>query len=215
MPVPLGEYGPDEYFAYVEDSEPLSTEITRPAKGEWWHPIVEARSWQDLHRPPTRLTWLDCVSARYFNELEWRDEICEIGNVEHAIRRRARILDLDQNHFVIASLFTGDGPREPVDPAQFAPGQWHRVTIDDTREGAPVLTSPDYDFDVRTLRRYLRFEADCTAAESSSLRNVFSLNFLRDGDIERGGGRFEPEPSPRAPQNSYAAQYARQNYLVS
>jgi hypothetical protein len=204
----LGYYLENEFFAYVEDSEQLAAEWMEPPQDSWWYRLFAARRSLDLPRP-NRLFWLDCVAARYFSGLEWRDDPCEIGDVGAMLIRRARIRSLASNQFVIAPLLLGEDRWESSLAKQFAAGgRWHRIVLDDSGKGTPVLTSEDYDFDAASILKFLRYESECSEDEERSLRNVFSLNFLPDGGLD-GGGRSEPEPPPKASPDIFARLRAR------
>jgi hypothetical protein len=202
----LVPYGPQEYFAFVEGDELLDPGALRRNEAAWWAPILERRR-QLGFAPPDRFVWLDCVSARFFAELPWRKEICEIGDVEQARRRRAQIQALREHasQFIVVPLFMSRYDELPSFEKSFGAADWHRIEIG-PQPGVPVLVSEQLDFDhagSKAQLRNLRYIAECYGDELRSLRNVFNLDFLPDADLgaNEGGTPGAPphSPSPNFP----------------
>jgi len=193
-----GSYSNDEYFAFVEDAEPFAAEWSEPPEDAWWHRLYLERQSLNLPRPSS-LLWLDCVSAPYFDSLEWADEIISPEDATEREQRRERILQLDPQQFVIVPLLLSDDSGDAELAERFAQEPWNRVVINKDAGRRPVLAGPDYDFDDRAALRYLRFEKTCGAVENRLLRNVFNLDFLPEGRIDKESG-FDPgAPTPIKP----------------
>lgn len=196
----LGSIRENEFFAFVEDSEALMSEWKEPPWDPWLNQLFLARKRMQLP-PPTQLLWLDCVSAPYFDQLDFRDEEFSIDNAVKSEQRRQDILALEPKRFRIVPLLLSSEPGDLDIADQLAQAEWHRITIDDTREGLPVLTAPDYDLVEGVDLRYLQYSRECNAAEVQSLRSVFNLDFVPDinlggdeGPIGGPGSPFGPRP---------------------
>jgi hypothetical protein len=208
-------YRADEYFAFIDDEEELDAQLLEGPAEHWWSAIAQARRQRDLP-PPSKLFWLDCVSARYFEALPWRLEICDVGNVSNSARRREQIGALDASQFIIVPLFLSSGPDERFISTQFAESDWHRVVVAEEK-GLPVLSAPDYDFELGIgVLRYLRYAAECTEGERVSLRNVFNLNFLPDAEIGREGegNRQVPPQNPSRGGGAKLRHRTNEDYLI-
>ena len=191
-------YGPDDYFAFVESNDPCPPEMLRDALTE---PIRKERDHLDLPKP-NRLVWVDCIEARYFMQLGWRDELCHIGRASESAKRRGELRRLERSKFLVGLLLLdARGDAEGGTAAELTRAGWHRVAFSPS-EGIPVLVGPDFDLapDATNLRR-LRYLGRCSDLERKSLANAFSLDFLptaRIGDRERD----DPQTPPRKPKPS-------------
>lgn len=198
-PIPLGPYGKDEFFAFVESADELDkTGHDLDGLGsDWFGALLKVRGDQGLSEP-TQFVWLDCVRANYFAELTWRGETCDINNAIEAARRRDRIASLDGSKFIVMPLLLSrhiEAERSTF--LQLMEVSWHRVTIG-TQAGLPVLVAPDFDLEPgeRNVLNF-RYEMICDEAERTSLTAVFNLNFLPDAnldDLER--------PDPQTPPSN-------------
>jgi hypothetical protein len=195
-------YGADDYFAFVESSDPLVRSRLADPKTDPFEIIISERSALRLSLP-RRAVWLDCVHAKYFMRLPWKDEICEIGNPRHAAVRREQLKQLDRAYFRAALLLGNPSSASEHGPfEEFQRATWHRVVLSKERGGLPVIVAPDFDLglDERELRQ-LRFLGQCSRFERKSLTNAFSLDFLADanvGKLERGDPNTPPQkPSPK------------------
>ena len=198
----LVPYGPNEYFGFVEGDELIDPGALRRNETAWWAPILERRRQLGL-ATPDRLVWLDCISARFFAELPWRKQICEIGNAEHSRRRRAHIQALREHvsQFIVVPLFMSRYDELPSFEKSFEAADWHRIEIGQ-QPGIPVLTSEQLDFDHAASKaqpRNLRYIAECYGDELRSLRNVFNLDFLPDADLGAGEGGTPNTPLDTPP----------------
>ena len=198
-------YDLDEYFAFIESSDELDPKAETELP-DWWRRVVGERGRKD--RPaPDHLVWIDCVHARLFEELPWRDEICPIGDPDAAERRRQQIRELDPGMLVVAPLLlTRRFAIEGLLLADLGEAAWHRVRLGLVGE-IPTVMAPDFDLDPQ-FSRWVYFERymTCSKSERRSLENVFNLNFLPDATLDGllgtpgavpplglGGGSGEPE----------------------
>jgi hypothetical protein len=195
-------YGPEDYFAFVESSDPLPK---RGSTGEVTGLLRSERESVGLSEA-NRAVWVDCVESRYFMHLPWRDEICHVGNVVESEERRGQLNSIDRSKFVVGFLLLdARGDAERGTATELDRAAWHRITLED-RDGIPVVVGPDFDLepDARRVRR-LRYLGRCSELERKSLSNAFSLDFLpvaRIGDRERD----DPNSPPGGPKPSTGAQ---------
>jgi len=198
-------YGPDDYFAFVESIDPLiRPKAHATPSADAIDLILSERAGRNLP-PPARAIWLDCVQSQYFMRLSWKDELCEIGNLEDSTRRRENLQALDRQYFRAAFLLTDPkGPAELGTFHELDRATWHRIVLS-THQGLPTIVAPDFDLEpaARELR-HLRYLGLCSELERKSLANAFSLDFLPTAQlkhIERGNPNSPPRtptPTPRA-----------------
>jgi len=200
-------YDVDDYFAFVEANEPLRRSSSRnDATERAIDSILRERAGRGLPRP-ARALWLDCVQSQYFMRLPWRDEICQIGNLEDSDRRRSQLLALDRRHFRAALLLIEPkGAAEIGMFGEFKRASWHRIVLS-TQSGIPTLTGADFDLELDTQQtRHLRYLGVCSEFERKALTNVFSFDFLPDANIsERERGDPNSPPKSRPPKNRTGA----------
>ncbi|MBS1994776.1 MAG: hypothetical protein JSS86_00640 [Cyanobacteria bacterium SZAS LIN-2] len=205
----FGDYGDDEYFAFIESFDEFAWPEETSDGPSWWHVIGEERERQK--RPPaTHLVWLDCVVARWFWNLDWREEPCEIGDAAQAAIRRSLILDLPKENFRVAPLFLSTELKEEyVLMANLAEADWHRVRLG-PGAGIPTLIAPSYDL-IPAQPGSVSFEYGslCSEPERPALRNVFNLNFIPYAGFDEGergpnrGGPPPQGPKPRQDESSW------------
>ena len=189
------DYDADEYLAFVESSDDLDPKNHEVKLPEWWERIVAER--ERLDRPePDHLIWLDCVHARSFEALPWRDEACAIGDEVAAARRRQQIIELAPQLIVAPLLVTRRFSAEGLLLADLGEAAWHRVRLG--KSGViPTVIAPDFDLEPDSCRWvYFTYHSTCTEPERLGLENVFNLNFLPEATLggERGGPRETPPP---------------------
>ncbi len=202
----FGQYKCDHYFAFVESSEPITPLIKDMyfEAPEEWQPVIAMREKMALDLP-SEVIWLDCVRASYFDGLDWKDETCTIDNADESVRRRKRLRELDLREFAVALLLLdrrSDDEREEL--GRFSEMSWHLVRLA-SHGGFPVFSGPDFDLEPGSRRiMFVRHERFTNETELTSLRNIFSLDFLPNIDLdgrERPDGSTPPRNRPPHPKS--------------
>ena len=184
----------EKAIAFVESSDDLDPDYFEQKEPEWWQRILNERG--RLERPtPDHLVWLDCVHARSFMQLPWREDACEIGDAGAAARRREQIKSLDPSILIVAPLLiTRRFAAEGLLLVELGEAAWHRVKLDEHGD-IPTVIAPDFDLEAEYCRWvYFDHRAKCSEPERATLQNVFNLNFLPEAELggERGGPRQAP-----------------------
>lgn len=213
----------EHYYAFVESIEPLSIEKDPPRpfapeeRPPGWRSVLESRIGEDLPKP-THAIWLDCVSARYLDVLDWRYERCRPGNREESATRRKQLLALDGNQFVAALVLVSNDHLDESTPLQaFGTADWHVIQLG-KETGIPASIGIDFEEALElpdtTIRR-VHWHETCSGDLLITLRNVFNLNFLPDADFgerDRSPGEPTPRNKPSASRDS-GQQLTRQQRL--
>lgn len=182
----------DHWYAFVESQDPFRGSIAGAGDGDWWGHVLISRQKSELPAP-SRIVWLSCIKASYFEDLTWRSEPCEIGDEEQSERRRAQLLDLNESQLLVVPLLLCWGEREEFAIfASLGRHDWHRIRLEHNAR-YPVWTAPDFALENNGIPNRLDYLGSCTEPEREALRAVFNLNFLQDEDM---GGEEERGPLP-------------------
>jgi hypothetical protein len=195
VPITLDSYGENEYFAFLESLETFDPATIAQPEREWWWKPLQSRREADMPAP-SRIAWLDCVSASYFASLDWRDEEIERGGWDASSLRRARLNEMSASAFVVVPLLLSFAGDECDALAGLSGSDWHRITIDIYGKGLPVLVAADYGRLPDAPLRWLHYVGECGDLELRSLRSVFNLDFLPDGSFGGDEGGEAPRPAP-------------------
>jgi hypothetical protein len=202
-PDPSYIYGPDDYFAFVESIDPLILPKSHSApSADSIDLILSERAGRNLP-PPARAIWLDCVQSQYFMRLSWKDELCEIGNLEDSNRRRENLQALDRQYFRAAFLLT-----DPKGPAEL--GTFHELNrATGTASSSPPRTDSHDRHPTSTSSPLPENCSTCVTSvcariwNRKSLANAFSPDFLPTAQlkhIERGNPNSPPRTLPPTPE---------------
>lgn len=168
-----GKYADDEYFAFVESADSLDilARDRKQALPAEWDPLLINR-WVQGYGLPSRILWLDCVHASYFNELGWRGEACELSDPAQVARRRRRLAEIESRRVAnVLLLLNAEGESERAIGGRLAAGSWHRICLD-AEQGLPVLAS---SWSAAKLQlQSLRYLKACSAEERANLEAVFN-----------------------------------------
>ncbi len=168
-----GKYANDEYFAFVESADSLDilARDRKQALPKEWDPLLINR-WVQGYGLPTRILWLDCVHASYFNDLSWRGETCDLRDPTQVARRRRRLAEIEPRRVAnVLLLVNAEGESERAVGLRLAAGSWHRVCLD-AEQGLPVLASSWGATDLQ--QQSLRYLKACSPEERSNLEAVFN-----------------------------------------
>ncbi|AXQ30929.1 hypothetical protein D0B54_20580 [Solimonas sp. K1W22B-7] len=167
------KYANDEYFAFVESADSLDilARDRKQALPAEWDPLLINR-WVQGYGLPTRILWLDCVHASYFNDLGWRGETCDLRDPTQVARRRRRLAEIEPRRVAnVLLLVNTEGESERAIGLRLAAGSWHRVCLD-AEQGLPVLASSWGAADLR--QQSLRYLKACSPEERANLETVFN-----------------------------------------
>jgi hypothetical protein len=183
----------DHWYAFAESEDFFAGSGDAPGDDEWLKAVLAARKELGLSAP-SRIVWLSCIRAEYFESLEWRDEPCDPEDEKQSNQRRSRLLDLKESQLkVVPLLLSEDESREADAFGSIGEHDWHRIRVE--RDGRiPIWEAQDFDLENDGLQNRLDYLGPCTEGERKELRKVFNLDFLRDEEL--GGEEERGPPTP-------------------
>jgi hypothetical protein len=203
----------DQWYAFVESEDGFRTPIKRTADGEWWNDILRRRAILEL-LPPTRIVWMSCIRANYFDALPWLDEDCDVGNEGQSSRRRTRLLSISSSELLVLPLLLCASESENTLMAEITAYDWHRIQLG-PKNLYPVWTASDFDLGFNGTPTQLDYLGACSEGEMMALRSVFNLDFLEDEDF---GGEQERGPLPPVgnpgPTDSRGRRFVKERRVV-